>query len=143
APGLARVKVRRKFAGAHALTVTGDPEFDGEVGHTSTLTSLEVTGNPTIKTAYPTRRSSDLYDGTVMLASDTNLTAGSTGVKFGSKVDGANALTGTGDAEFDGEVCQTASLTSLEVTGNTTIKTDKITTVDAQSYDGPVMLASD
>src|SRR5205814_475462 len=64
-------------------------------------------------------------------------------VTFDSTVDGAQALTVTGDSVFEDEVGVGANLTSLHVTGASDINTDKITTTGAQDYDGAVTLTSD
>jgi autotransporter-associated beta strand protein len=67
------------------------------------------------------------------------------GVAFDSTVNGAYALTVTnpGMTTFNGVVGGTTNLTSLLVTGSTTIHTTDIKTTGTQEYVGPVALTSD
>jgi filamentous hemagglutinin family protein len=126
-------------ANTHDLTITGGAEFDGVVGGTA-LHSLHVTGATSIGTSAITTSTTQQYDGAVTLASDTNLSG--TTITFGAAVDGGQALTVTGDAVFDNEVGGGTPLSSLHVTGSTTIDTDLIATSDTQTYDGGVILSA-
>src|SRR5262249_48596959 len=128
------VKFDSTINGAHALTVTGNGTFGGEVGQTTNLASLHVTGTSAINTDKITTTGAQAYAGAVTLAADSNLKG--TSVTFGSTVNGAHALTVTGNGTFGGEVGQTTNLASLHVTGTSAINTDKITTTGTQAYDG-------
>src|SRR5262249_52829489 len=127
--------------GANALTITGDAVFEGEVGSTTAVTTLLVTGTTDINTDKVDTTGTQEYSGAVTLTADTNLTA--TSVTFDSTLDGAHALTVPSNGTFGGEVGQTTNLSSLHVTGTSAINTDKITTTGTQAYDTAVTLGSD
>lgn len=81
------------------------------------------------------------FDSLVTLAADVTLT-GST-VRFTQAVDGGQALTVAGDAQFDSAVGSNTALTSLSVSGATTINGASIETTGAQTYSGLVSLGTD
>ena len=128
--------------GAHALTVSGDAEFDDVVGGTTPLASISVSGATSITTAAISTSGNQTYSGAVTLDADTTLTSGTGLVDFGSTLNGQQALTVTGNAEFDGVVGGTTPLASINVSGNTTINTSAITTTGDQLYN-TVTLAAD
>ena len=125
---------------AYGLTVDGNAVFDGAV---SGLSTLLVNGGTDINGGAITTTGSQEYNGAVTLTADANLTG--TTITFDSTVDaktaGAQNLTITGNAVFDGIVGTTA-LSSLHVTGGTTIDTTAISTAGTQAYDGAVTLGA-
>ena len=126
--------------GAHALAVSGNASFGGVVGGSSALTTLSVTQATTINASAVTTSSTQTYTGAVTLAAATTL-AGTT-ISFANTVNGADALTVSGNASFGGVVGGTANLASLLVTGTSSITTTAITTTGAQTYSGAVTLGS-
>ena len=128
--------------GGNALTIVGNAEFDGAVGGTAALASLAVSKTSLIKGGAITTTGGQTYTGAVTLArlSPTVLTTG-TIAKFGATLDGADALTIAGNAEFDGVVGGTTALTSLAVLKTSLIKGGAVTTIGAQTYTGAVTLA--
>ena len=127
--------------GADALTITGDATFNGLAGNGTPLTGLSVSGTTVINTTAITTSGPQIYMGAVTLSASPTLTAGSTGVEFGSTVDGAHSLAITGDAAFDG-VAGSTPLTSLSVSGTSDINTTSMTTTGTQTYTGAVTLTS-
>ena len=126
--------------GAFDLTITGAAAFNGEVGKGTALTSLDVTGATTVNTDAITTTGTQEYGGAVTLdAVATTLTTGTT-VTFDAQVNGDCELTIAGAAIFNGEVGNTAPLASLDVTGETTVNTDAITTAGTQEYGGALTL---
>ena len=73
-----------------SLTVTGNAEFDGEVGQIDSLYTLSVSGATDVNTDKITTFGLQTYTGAGTLDADTTLT-GST-VTFDSSLDGAHAL---------------------------------------------------
>ncbi|HEY1773561.1 MAG TPA: hypothetical protein VGH91_10260, partial [Gammaproteobacteria bacterium] len=120
------------------LTVTGNAEFDNAVGSNSRLGSLTVTGATTIDTNFIQTVGTQSYGGAVTLMIGTDLTSQSGTVSFGAAVGGNVGLTVSGNSAFDGVV----NINNLDVTGNTTIATTSITTINSQTYGGSVTLDS-
>ena len=77
----------------------------------------------------------------VVLTDDTALTAQS--VELGSAIDGAHALTITGDARLDGILGGTSPLDSLSISGTSALNGGAITTSGTQTYGGAVTLGMD
>ena len=129
--------------GADTLTITGNAAFNGLVGNGTSLTGLSVSGTTNIDTtAIKTTSGTQTYTGAVTLSASPTLTAGSTGVDFGSMVNGGKVLTITGDATFNGLVGNSTLLTSLSVSGTSDIETTGITTTSTQTYTGAVTLSA-
>ncbi len=104
------------------------------------MTSLTVNGASTIGASATSLRTTgtQYYGGAVMLGVDPTFTAST--VTFNNTVDGAEALAITGAAVFNGEVGTNNQLTSLSVSGASTINTDALDTSTTQTYTGPVTL---
>jgi hypothetical protein len=127
--------------GAQALTVNGDAQFDGAVGGITPLVSAHVTGAATLNGGTVTTTGDQNYDGAVTLGADTSLTGGT--VTFGNSVDGAQALTISGNALFGGDFGDLNPLSSLDVTGMTRFNSRAGTTTGNQNYGGAATLGSD
>ena len=141
------------------VTVSGNAEFDGNVGSTGPLSSLDVTGTTLVTNGVTlTTAGNQTFTGGVTLGSDGGLTTytfKSTGgtVDFQGGVDGTVAgeelLAVTGNAEFDTSVGSNVALGSLSVSG-TTVLSDavSVTTTNSdgasgnQTYTGDVSLGS-
>ncbi|MCC6972026.1 MAG: filamentous hemagglutinin N-terminal domain-containing protein [Phycisphaerales bacterium] len=137
--------------GNNALQVgagtNGDVSFGGNVGDTTRLLNLIVTGrNLSIRNVSTTTFQS--YTGAVLLSGATTLstTAGVTGtVDIFGTVNGAQSLTidaGTADATITGAVGGTTALTSFTATG-ASIAVNDVTTTGNQVYNGDTTLAGD
>ena len=150
------------------LTVTGDAKFGGAAGPTNGLNYLSVSGNAEFDSGYlggaltiggtTTFNSSaeifssggdQTYTGAVILGADTNLGTFEGNVNFQSTVSGPHALAintisdGT-TTTFGGEVGvgTNNALTSLSITGTSTINTDAIKTTGGQVYRDVVTLGA-
>jgi hypothetical protein len=121
------------------LKVAGNAVFDGVVGGTTELASLEVTGTSLINTG-AINAVGQAYDGAANLGIDTTLTGSL--VTFGSTLDGGHALKVAGNAAFDGAAGGATPLTALTVTGATAINGGKIITAGLQDYQGAVTLGA-
>ena len=115
--------------GGFDLDIIGNADFDGLVGDTAPLASLEVTGNtvfnaagsvgnPSVETTGLQTYGDNPGADATTLNNDTVLDG--TTVTFNSKVDGASNLDIFGIAVFSALVGDTTPLTSVEVTENTT-----------------------
>ena len=141
--------------GDYNLTVDaeiGAVTFGGYVGSTTPLASLTVTGpthlnagdNGGATNTVTTNGGGQTYNSAVTLGADATLadTGGGT-VDFASMIDGAQALTVTGNAEFGGAVGGTTALSILTVNGTSALDGGSITTTGEQNYYGPVVLGAD
>ena len=124
-------------AGQEGVAVVGNAVFDGVVGGNAALSSLSVSGTSDIEASITTT-TFQTYTGAVTLSGSDDLTG--TTVTFVSTVDGADALTVTGNAVFDGIVGGATPPTSLLVTGTSEIEAN-ITTTGTQTYEGAVTLS--
>jgi len=124
--------------GAQSLTISGGATFDGAVGGMTPLTSLSISGASTINTATIDAATSATFTGAVIL--DASLTLTATSAVFGSTVDGAEALTINGGATFGGAVGGMTPLTSLSVSGASTINTATIDAATSATFTGAVIL---
>jgi hypothetical protein len=148
---LSLVRFGNTVNGTYGLTVTtANAQFEGAVGGTAALTSVNVTAansTSTINANITTTTGGQTYAGAVTLTGTANFTgnAGTT-VQFSSTVNGAHGLTvTTADVQFRGAVGGTAALTSVTVTAATstsTISGNAVTTTGAQTYNGPVILGA-
>ena len=130
--------------GAYGLSVnnTGITTFNAVVGGVTKLTTLLINGRTTIHTTAINTSSTQEYTGAVTLTSSSILSG--SGVAIDSTLDGAYALNviDTGMATFNGVVGGGVPLTSLIVTGPSTIHTSAINTSNTQEYIGGVALTS-
>jgi hypothetical protein len=126
--------------GAQSLIIGADATFDGAVGNVTALTSFEVLGTTALNGGSVNTTGEQGYSLGVTLGTDTTLTA--TLVTFANGLDGAHALTVSGDASFRGAVGSNAALTSLVVTGTTTMSGGSVATTGTQTY-GAVNLGGD
>src|SRR5205085_1058028 len=142
--GAAGKTVEKGAGGSHALTVTGNAVFGDATTDTLTgLTTLHVTGSTAINTDTITSSGTQTYDGAVTLGADTNLT-GATVTTLDTVAGASHALTVTGNAVFGNSAADTVTgLTTLHVTGSTSINTSTITSSGTQTYDGAVTLGAD
>ncbi len=124
---------------SQSLTVTGDAQFNGAVGHIRSLSALSVSGTSSIG-ADITTTGTQTYNGAVTLTSDATLSVST--ATFSSTVDGTYALTVTGKAAFAGNVGTTANLSSLSVSETSSVGAN-ITTTGVQTYTGAVTLTDD
>jgi hypothetical protein len=124
---------------AQALTIHGDASFTGAVGHSTPLAALSVSGNTALLGGSVTTVGAQNYSQQMSLGGDMTLTGAS--VTIGGSADGAHALTIAGDGNFDGTVGSTTPLTSISVSGLTTLNAPNITTTGIQIYSGQVNLA--
>jgi filamentous hemagglutinin family protein len=127
--------------GAHALTITGNAMFGGTVGATTKLTSLSVSGTSALDGSGITTTGTQTYSGAATLGA--NATLGGSTIFFDSTLDGAHALTVTGNAAFDGTVGATTKLVSLSVSGTSALNGSGITTTGTQTYSGATTLGAD
>ncbi|MDE1149843.1 MAG: filamentous hemagglutinin N-terminal domain-containing protein [Azospirillaceae bacterium] len=127
-------------AGAQGLTIDGNLVTTSVLGGTKALSGLSVTGSSSLGASVSTT-GTQTYTGAATLTGTDTLT-GST-VTFSGTLDGARALTITGNAAFDGTVGGTTALTSLSVSGTTALDAASVTTTGIQTYTGAVTLADD
>ncbi len=103
--------------GTYDITAGGN---FGTVSLGGTLTFLEATN----------------FSGATTLTADTVINDGTNGVSFVSTLDGAHALTVSGNASFGGAVGSATMLTSIGVTGTTALNGGSVKTTGAQTYSG-------
>jgi autotransporter-associated beta strand protein len=135
--------------GAQGLTVGADASFAAAVGQAQALKALAVSGATALNAGSVTTTGTQAYTGAVRLGKDTTL-AGSQAT-FGGAVDaaaaGAEGLTVTGDASFNGVVGGGQALKSLAVSGATALAAGQVITnasgAGTQTYTGAVTLAHD
>lgn len=126
--------------GAQTSAIIGNAVFNGVVGGSTALTGLAVSGTTTINTSGITTSGVQGYTGAVTLSANSTLT-GST-ITFNSTLNGAQTLSVAGNGIFNGIVGGSTALTSLAVSGTSTINTTGITTSGTQGYTGAVTLSS-
>ncbi|TWB71841.1 hypothetical protein FBZ87_10685 [Nitrospirillum amazonense] len=132
--------------GGHTLAITGNATFADTVGATNALTSLSVSGTSGLNGGSIRTTGGQTYTGAATLGADTTLTSTGNGtVAFGGTVDGAHGLTiangGTGNTTFGGAVGGTAALSSLSVSGTSSLP-GAITTTGNQTYTGLATLSA-
>jgi len=127
--------------GAHSLSIIGDASFGGAVGGLAPLTSLSVSGASALDGGAISTTGAQTYTGAVTLGTDVVLT-GST-MTFSGAVDGAHAISITGDPTFDAAVGASTPLASLSIVGPSTLDGGTITTSGTQTYTGAVVLGAD
>ncbi|GHV19571.1 hypothetical protein FACS189494_01530 [Spirochaetia bacterium] len=130
--------------GANNLTVstgTGTVTFDGDVGNSTPLTSLSVTGTSAINTG-TVKAATQTYTGAVTLGGTGGTKTLTGAVTFSGTTStitgGTKNLTIDGTAAFGGAVSNVAV---LQVKNTSTIGAD-ITTTGAQTYTGAVILSA-
>jgi hypothetical protein len=120
--------------GMDDLTVTGNATFANTVGSAAKLKSLTVTGTTGINTTAITTTGNQSYGQKVTLGANPTLTGAS--VTFQDSVaGGSHSLDVEGNATFGtGTGDSVSGVTTLTVSGNTTINAGNITTTDKQLY---------
>jgi hypothetical protein len=126
--------------GGFALAVTADTDIAAPVGSSAPLASFGVTGATRLDAGSVTTAGSQTYSGPFTVLTDATLAGAA--IEFDGTLDGAHSLGLVGATTFSGTVGGAAPLSALSVAGSTTVATGAITTVGAQSYDGPVSLQS-
>ena len=133
--GATAVSFGNTVDGAHALTVSGNATFGGAVGSHTALTSFGVTGTTALNGGTVDTTAGQTYSGAVTLGGNNSLSdTGASGVDFVSTLDGAHALTVSGNAMFGGVVGGQTALTSLGVTGTTALNGGTVDTTAGQIY---------
>jgi Concanavalin A-like lectin/glucanases superfamily/PKD domain/Matrixin len=129
--------------GGHSLTVTGNAVLgDAPADAVTGLGGLAVSGTTAINTAAVSSTGTQTYAGAVTLGADTTLTA-ATATFQGTLTGAGHGLTVSGNAVLGDEPADTVSgLSSLAVSGATTINTATVTTTGSQTYSGPVTLGT-
>jgi len=133
--------------GASSLTVNGSgtTTFSGAVGSTTALSSVttDAAGSTAIDGGVVTTSGAQSYGDDVSLGTNTTINVGT--VTFnGTVTGGANSLTINGNAIFGNAVTDTVTgLSSLSISGTTTINTSNITSTGTQDYTGAITLGSD
>ncbi|ASG25239.1 filamentous hemagglutinin N-terminal domain-containing protein [Nitrospirillum viridazoti] len=127
--------------GAHSLTITGNGVLNGAIGGTTALTSLSVSGTGSLGGGAIHTTGTQTYTGAVTLTADDVLTGGT--IALGSTVNGAHALTITGNATFAGAVGATNALTSLSVSGTSGLNGGGVRTTGGQTYTSAATLGAD
>ena len=132
--------------GPQALVVNGATgvNFNGEVGYSAVLNSLDVTGSTTLNTDVVHTAFSQTYHSAVAVLNNATLTSDSSSLNFISSLDGNVAAVGTyynlnlnaaNSITFGGAVGAQAALNSLNVlTALTTINGGSVTTIYNQNY---------
>src|SRR5579871_495156 len=133
--------------GAFDLTITGKGEFDGIVGGTTALTSIDVTGTTDINTTAISTSGNQTYTGAVTLAASPTLTSTTGNIGLGTtdaKTAGSEGLTvdaTAGSVSFNGTVGGTKQLTTLSATSGTTITGGAMTMSGALTLDAGTTIA--
>jgi hypothetical protein len=118
------------LSGNSSFTISGNADIDGAI---TGITTFSVSGTSNIG-ADVTTSSTQTYSGAVTLSANVNLT-GTTVATNGTVAGGSQNLTVTGNAVFgDGTADTVTGVAVLDVTGNTTINTNTITTSSTQTY---------
>ena len=125
---------------------TGAVAFNGVVGGSNSLTSLNVTGGNITLGGNVTTTGNQTYSGAVILSGNDVLTTTSSNVAFSSTVDGGYGLTvaaNNGNVVFHDAVGNGTSLASLSATGGGGITlAGNVTTSGNQTYSGAVILGA-
>lgn len=124
----------------NSLAITGTADFNGIVGGVDRLSSVAVSLTTSLDGGVVNTTGNQTYTGNATLGADTVLTSGGL-VNFQGMLDGARSLAINGNADFDGAVGGTA-LTSLSVSGTTSMNATTVMTSGAQNYIGAVTLLS-
>jgi len=125
----------------NALTITGDAVLGNSSDDTvSGLSTLAVSGTTVINTAAISSTGTQTYAGAVSLGTNTALT-GSTITTQDVVVGNTNALTISGNAVLgDGAADRVTGLSSLSISGTTTLNAAAVTSTGAQTYVGALSL---
>ena len=121
--------------------------FNGNVGQTKALKTLEVTGPSTIECSTIYTSGAQNFSGAITLSTTNSphkLSAGSINFDASSTINGAAELelitTSNDGTTFGADVGEDTELASLKVTGYANIDCEKITTTGNQTYNGEVTL---
>ncbi len=128
--------------GAHALTVNsgGITHIDGAVNIASLTTDAAGTTSLAVSGGSITTSGAQTYNDAVVLGADTTLST--TQANFNNTLDGAQALTVSGNAGFSGAVGGVTALTSLAVTGVASFGGSEVITSGAQQYGATTVTSS-
>ncbi len=119
--------------------------FNGFVGNTTALSSLEVEGQTQINTSSVITAGAQTYRGNVYISADAVLTGGAgEAVSFGRTLTGntTDLTIASSDAVFSGNV---SSFVNLDVEGSTTFQgssAQSVTTTGNQTYEGSAVVNS-
>ncbi len=128
-----------KVAGS-ALTLSASGTLT--IGDVLSLASLDASGSPIqLNSGTITTTGNQLYNGPVALGNDATLTSAT--VTFANTLDGAQALTVNGNAQFGDVVGGSIPLVSVHVTGTAGLNGGTVTTTGDQNYGGAVTLGAD
>jgi len=131
--------------GPGGLEIKGNANFQGNIGGTTPLGSVVVTGDTQMDAGVVNTVGEQTYHGDVILSKDTTQTG--TTVTYNGTVDSTSgnnwSLNIEGDADFQGKIGGTTPLASLEVTGDAQNDAGTVNTVGAQTYHGAVILSKD
>ncbi|MBQ0721821.1 MAG: hypothetical protein KBT89_16670, partial [Gammaproteobacteria bacterium] len=131
---------------------TGAVNFGGNIGSTTALRSVTISGATITLPAGVTTTADQSYTGAVTLVSNTILTTTTNGnILFPTTASTINATTagvqslsvnanGTGTIRYSGDIGTMKALSSISSTGGLTHFPAAITTTGIQSYTGPVKL---
>jgi len=124
-----------------SLSITGNALLGGAAGDTVTgLSSLSISGTTTLGTGTVTSTGAQTYGGALNLTQNTTLTA-STVATQDVVVGMGKSLSITGDAVLgDGASDTVTGLSSLSISGTTTLGTDTVTSTGAHTYGGALTL---
>ncbi|QDT52113.1 hypothetical protein Pan44_01220 [Caulifigura coniformis] len=128
----------------HSLDIHGDAVLGQDGGDlVFGLDQLSITGATTINAGNIQTLADQSYGGDVTLGSNVTLTA--TQVEFAGNVDGAgNGLEIQGDAVLGDSVAdEVTNLSSLHVTGDSTIAAGLVSSTGEQTFDGNVSIIND
>jgi mucin-19 len=130
--------------GSKALTITGNAVLGNSTDDTvSGLTTLAVSGSTALTTGAITSSGAQTYTGAVTLGTDTTLT-GSTITTQDVVVGAGKSLSITGNAVLGNGAADTVTgLSSLAISGTTTLGSNAVTSTGTQTYAGAVTLAMD
>ena len=136
--GIVTLNTGAKVAGS-ALTLSASGTLT--INDALNLATLDANGSPIqLNSGTITTTGDQSYNGPVALGNDATLTGAT--VIFANTLDGAQALTVNGDAQFDGVVGGSTSLVSIHVTGAAALNSGTVTTTGDQNYDGAVTLGA-
>jgi len=127
--------------GASDLSITGDVDFEQNVGNLINLNSILVSGQTIIRSTAINTTGQQTYNGPVFLFNGlfpTNLTASL--ATFGSTIDGPNDFTVTGNAQFNGDIGMSTFLFNFSVLGDATFNAGNLRTMGGHFFQGPVTL---
>lgn len=136
-----RIRLKNTVNGNHLLTIQGQVEFGSDIGVSAPLAGLLISGSTDFGGTRIATAGAQNYGGAFTFQKDATL-SGSL-ITFGGAVDGAHSLTLQGGAIINGAVGSINPLTSLTISGETTLNGSSVKTVGEQNYRGATTLAAD